>query len=300
VQFRNAGESWTAWTAAGNSFSHTLSSTIAEGVQTVEIRARDVAGNVSSTSESIEVDFLPTASRITIRDLSFGATLSTDDIDVRVSTIGAQHVTQMQVRHDGVTSAWLSFQPNYEYRMSASTGEKIIEVRLRDAQGNVTGWYTDSIRYNPNFNNIDAAEIAASVRSTSPIKLFDNLNEFYSSGDPQLSDNTIILFVTGSGNRGKMQISGSSFVSGSGPRVTYNPVVIYSPTGSVIRTGTGFLQLDGIASNPNCYDFDDGGDSSFCSIYAAADAMVAPAPAPAAAIHLEPMYGASFVVYYEP
>ena len=302
MRFRNTYpvlQSWGGWQGMWPSESGYVlaGDTTDEGtVRTVEMEVRDLAGNVASATESIVYDRLPEAIRIDLMDSSSGSPSTTDDIDVRISTTGAQNVTEMRVRESGVTSGWRTYSSSIIHRMRSTTGSKTLEVQFGDDEGNVTGWFSDSITYTPSWLNIDAAEIGEAATTFSRIRLYDQ----YQGSETQLLPNgTILLFVTSEGLRGKMWISGSTMDATNGPTVFYNTVV-YNSSGMSIHTDDAgeFFMYQGATGNPvtNYYDLSQDGWNIFgplngqdVSIYLEQDWL-----------YLDPIQGAAFTVYHEP
>ncbi len=283
VRFRNAGGTWSSWAAEATSYAHTLSSSGGEGNKTVELAVKDRAGNISTDSETIEYDLLPSASSITLQDLTSGSNLTTDDIDVRIVTSGAQNVTQMRVRESGFTYGWRTYSSLITHRMRSTTGLKTLEVQYRDNQGNITSyWRSDSITYTPDFDLIDANEIAAANTSTGTRTLYDGSSFRTPPG-------SIILVETGAGTFAKLFVDGTEVNQSLGPTVSYDPVV-YDASGNVTNSVTF-----GLFYSERYYNFDNNDVQE-----ANEGGMDAHVWSNWDWLYLSPVNGAGVLVYYTP
>ena len=142
MQFSKDGNNWDPW----EPFAATRTITLAggNGVNTVYVRFRDGAGNVSQVySDSITLNMAPTGS-IVINDGAESTVLET--VTLRLASSGrVSPVTSMQLSKDGVNwYPWESVTTTRSAKL-VGVGVNTVYVRFRDSLGNVSQDYSDTI-----------------------------------------------------------------------------------------------------------------------------------------------------------
>jgi hypothetical protein len=140
----NTGGSWQPFEAYATSKAWTLFGS--EGSNTVWVRFMDVAGNISTQSpDSIILDTVPPSGSILI---NAGATYATSpNVNLTLSATDATSgVSLMQFSNDGASWSLLeAYNTTKPWSLTAGEGTKTVFVRFKDAAGNTSGTFTDSI-----------------------------------------------------------------------------------------------------------------------------------------------------------
>lgn len=125
----------------------TATLTAGQGVNTIYVRFRDRAGNVSAIySDSIIFDTTPPTGSILIN--AGAASSESPAVTLTLSATDANGVTEMQFSKDGTN--FFAFEPYATTRaatLSAGLGVNTIYVRFKDGAGNVSPIFSDSITY---------------------------------------------------------------------------------------------------------------------------------------------------------
>ena len=143
---KDGGATWSNWEPYATS--RTLALTPAgNGLKTVSVRFRDTAGNVSEVySDSITLSTVAPTGSIVING---GASSTSSALaNLTLSASSPSGVTQMQFSKDG-GSTWFGWESYAGSRsvilVPSGDGVKTVSVRYRDAAGNVSTPYSDSI-----------------------------------------------------------------------------------------------------------------------------------------------------------
>ena len=136
--------SWHDWETYASSKGVTL--TGGDGAQLVSVQYRDAAGNTSSTySDTIILDTTPPSGSISIDS---GATYaSSTPVTLALSaTDSGSGVVEMRFSNDGSSwSSWESYTASKSWTLTSGDGAKTVYVESRDAAGNASTTYSDSI-----------------------------------------------------------------------------------------------------------------------------------------------------------
>ncbi len=142
----NGGGSWTNWEAYNTT--RTINPPAPDGNKTLSVRFRDANNNVSPTySDSIIRDTTaPTAGSVIIN----GGAATTTSLDVTLTisaTDAGSGVTQMRISKDGGVTwfAWENYATTRNVTLLTGLGVRTITLQFRDALGNQSGNYSDSI-----------------------------------------------------------------------------------------------------------------------------------------------------------
>jgi len=137
-----SGATWVAYT---DSLDWILMS--GDGDKTVYVRFRDRAANESGVySDTIVLDTTPPTGSILIEG---GADVVTDtQLALTLSASDAHGVTHMRLRNDAAAwSAWEPFAASRSWTLPGQPGEHTVWVQFRDAAGNVSVAYSDTVAY---------------------------------------------------------------------------------------------------------------------------------------------------------
>lgn len=144
MRFSNDNSTWSSWEAYSTSKAWTLSG--GDGTKTVYVQYRDHAGNVSgSYSDTITLDTTGPTGSIQINGGATYANTSSVTLNLSASDAGAG-VADMRFSDDG--STWTSWEPygiTKAWSLPAGDGSKTVFVQYRDALGQTSGNYSDSI-----------------------------------------------------------------------------------------------------------------------------------------------------------
>jgi sugar lactone lactonase YvrE len=146
MSFSNDGQSWSAWESYAASTSWQLTS--GDGTKTVYGRFKNSAGALSSVvSDTIILDTsVQSEYGMTIND---GA-LYTRQTDVRLTISARPGTAEMQVSNDGGFSGatWEPYTSHRAWQITRYRHEEItrlVYIRFRDVDGNISGLYLDDI-----------------------------------------------------------------------------------------------------------------------------------------------------------
>jgi PKD repeat protein len=136
--------SWHDWEAYASSKGVTL--TGGDGTQLVSVQYRDAAGNTSNTyADTIILDTTPPSGSISIDS---GATYaSSTPVTLSLSaTDSGSGVAAMRFSNGGSGwSSWESYTASRSWTLASGDGAKTVYVQYRDAAGNTSPTYNDSI-----------------------------------------------------------------------------------------------------------------------------------------------------------
>ena len=138
MQFSRDGVRYYAWEPYATSRALTLS--VGDGVQTIWVKFKDGAGNVSlPASDSITLDLTKPTGTIQIN--GGAATTTSSAVTLTLAGSDANGVTQMQFSKDGGVT-WSGLEPYATTRnltlAPAGAGVRTIDVRYKDTAGNVS------------------------------------------------------------------------------------------------------------------------------------------------------------------
>jgi hypothetical protein len=148
MQFSKDGTNWYGW----EPFAGTRSAQLVNGagVNTLYVRYRDLAGNVSQAySDSITLNVVTLTGSISINDGAESTVSSAVTLRLSASS-SAGPVTSMRFSKDG--TYWYGWEPFIGTRSAQlvnGAGENLVYVRFRDSLGNVSQAYWDSIALAP-------------------------------------------------------------------------------------------------------------------------------------------------------
>ncbi|WP_160397671.1 S-layer homology domain-containing protein [Paenibacillus sp. MMS18-CY102] len=133
MQFSNDGTAWSGWETLASTSAWTLDS--GDGSKTVSIQLKDAAGNVYTTSDTITLDTTPPDGTLVINS---GET-TTNATSANLTISNPDHsAVDMQFQNDGGTwSSWELLNVTKAWTLPAGEGLKTINLRLKDAAGNV-------------------------------------------------------------------------------------------------------------------------------------------------------------------
>jgi hypothetical protein len=144
--FSTNGTKWTSWETVKLAKSLTLPA--GDGIKTVYARFQTAAGTESGIyMNTIILDTKPPVGTISIND---GAATTTNPlVTLSLSAADANGVTDMQFSTNNKWTGlgWEDFAPTKTFNLGTSTpGNKSVYVRFRDAAGNISTAYSDSIK----------------------------------------------------------------------------------------------------------------------------------------------------------
>ncbi|MEO7911315.1 MAG: hypothetical protein ABIV47_16850, partial [Roseiflexaceae bacterium] len=146
MSFSNNGATWSSW--QGYAPWRLWQLTSGDGMKTVHVRFKNNAGMISSTvSDTITLDTgVQSEYSVTINN---GA-LYTNKIAVQLTISARLHTTEMQVSNDGgfIGIAWEPYSAHKAWQITRYRNQEItrlVYVRFRDADGNVSSLYLDDI-----------------------------------------------------------------------------------------------------------------------------------------------------------
>jgi hypothetical protein len=135
---------WYAWEPYAVARNATLPA--GEGIKTISVQFRDAAGKVSAVyTDSILLDQTPPTGSVTMN--SNAAATSSRSVTLSLSAADtANAVTNMRFSWDNVVwYAWEAYALTRNATLPTGDGTKTIHVQFRDAAGNASPVYTDSI-----------------------------------------------------------------------------------------------------------------------------------------------------------
>ena len=146
MRFSNDGTDWSLWEVVGTSKTWTLSA--GDGLKSVYAQFRDAVGNISqSVSDGINLDTTGPTGTIIINS---GAPY-TNTLDVTLGLTASDGANGIGVAHmrfssDGTTwDEWEDFSASKPWTLAAGDGEKTVYVQFRDALGNTSISFSDTI-----------------------------------------------------------------------------------------------------------------------------------------------------------
>ena len=146
MRFSNDNSAWNGWAAYGTATSWAL--TAGDGAKTVYAQYQDSAGNVSTSySASVTLDTVAPTGTISINTSTPGFVKSRDvTLNLGAADTGSGGV-QMRFSNDNAAwSSWESAAAGKSWTLSGNDGIKTVYVQYRDAAGNVSGSYSDTIK----------------------------------------------------------------------------------------------------------------------------------------------------------
>jgi len=144
----NNGASWSGWSAYTATVGARLPN--GDGIKTVSVQYRDTAGNISPTyTDTIILDRVRPTGSVVIN----GGAASTASTSVTLTfsaTDAATSVTNMRWRwSNALWGPWVAYAATANATITGGSGNKTIQVQYRDAAGNASNTYNDSISYQP-------------------------------------------------------------------------------------------------------------------------------------------------------
>ncbi|WP_164779751.1 cadherin repeat domain-containing protein [Paenibacillus kobensis] len=142
VQMRisNDATAWSAWEAFASVKPWTLSA--GGGVKTVYVQLRDVAGNVSAISDTIDVDTTPPDGSLTIEGGK--AAVNHAAVQLQLANPDSSAVSMQFQNESGAWSGWEPYAAVKSWTLSSGDGPKTVNAQLKDAAGN-TASFSDGI-----------------------------------------------------------------------------------------------------------------------------------------------------------
>ncbi|HBI25862.1 TPA: hypothetical protein DDX30_03695 [Candidatus Wolfebacteria bacterium] len=134
----------TNWTTAATSITHTLAT--GDGTKTVYMRFKDAVGNTTTdTTDTIILDTTDPASGGVL--INAGAPLASSTIVTLNITMATDVNGPVEVAYGNADfpTNWTASTTSVSHTMTTGDGTKTIRVRFRDAAGNITSQYTDTI-----------------------------------------------------------------------------------------------------------------------------------------------------------
>ncbi len=146
MRFSNDNSTWGDWVAYGTGTSWAVPA--GDGAKTVYAQFQDNAGNVStSCSTSVTLDTAAPTGTISINSSTPGFVKLTDvTLTLSSADTGSDGV---QMRFSNDNAVWSSWEPaatSRTWALSTGDGMKTVQVQYKDAAGNVSGSYSDTIK----------------------------------------------------------------------------------------------------------------------------------------------------------
>ncbi len=150
MRFSNNGTVWSAWESYTTSKAWTLAA--GDGLKTVYVQFYDAVGNISgSFTDTIQLDTVAPTGSIVINDGAATTSLAAVTLRLTASDTGSGSV-QMRFSNDGTTwGTWQPFSTQKAWNLLSGTGLRIVYVQYRDAAGNLSFVYSDTIYLDPNY-----------------------------------------------------------------------------------------------------------------------------------------------------
>ncbi|MBI5233073.1 MAG: hypothetical protein HY880_01825, partial [Deltaproteobacteria bacterium] len=144
MQFSNDNATWSDWEAYGTSKAWDLTS--GDGEKTVYARFRDSAGNISTTyTDTILLDTtVPTGTII----INGGATYTTSTsvtLTLTCADTGSGCADVSFNNDGGAWDPWVTYSGTKTWTLALTDGTRTVEARFRDAGGNISTTYNDTI-----------------------------------------------------------------------------------------------------------------------------------------------------------
>jgi predicted CXXCH cytochrome family protein len=131
-----AGLGYTAWVPYSATLAATMSS--GNGMRTVDVQYRDVAGNVVTIRDWITLDTGPPTGTMSVNSNATYATTAAVTLN-SVMSDPYSNVTQMRIDPgSGTFGSWVTYNATYAFTLSAGDGTKTVVVEYRDGAGNVS------------------------------------------------------------------------------------------------------------------------------------------------------------------
>ena len=132
VRFRNELGEWSEWGSYSSGKSWALS--IGDGLKSVNVEFKDVAGNIFAAGSAITLDTTPPVGTIAIN----GGAGYTNNTSVNL-TLSCGDAVQMRLRNEsGSWIGWETFAASRAWTLSSGDGAKTVYVEYKDAAGNVS------------------------------------------------------------------------------------------------------------------------------------------------------------------
>jgi len=206
MRFSNDGTNWSWWEVVGTGKTWTFSA--GDGPKTVYAQFRDLAGNISqAASDGINLDTTGPTGTIVINsgspytnilDVTLGLTASDG-----ANGIG---VADMRFSNDGTTwDDWENFSASKSWALTAGNGEKTVYVQFRDALGNTSTSFSDTIVFDTVLPTVSIGEPSAEFTVTHEITYTVTYGEV---DNVVLTSNDVVLNTTGTAN-GDVTVSGT-------------------------------------------------------------------------------------------
>lgn len=250
---------WSTTAASNGAWSLVI--TLHEGANEVVFKAKDAAGNESTTlTRTVTLDSLPPEASIAFQN--YALTRLSFEITWGVATTTPDVANYDVEQHTGISSAWtpLYTQTTVTATTSTSTRETVnyFRVRARDTKGNISGWVEaqaetnqrpvviNEIMYNPNPGSDSSYEyIELYNRSSSAI----DLSGWSMSVDGLQRGLTRAASATSTGmilEPGGFALIGDKPSSASAPNIydgAFYTIPAHSPTKLRLTLATGSLTL---------------------------------------------------------
>jgi len=143
MQFSKDNITWFGWETYSTTRALTLDPATV-GTGSIYVRFKDAVGNISATY-SDSIDLVAWTGSVVV---NAGATYARNSVTATISaTAGTPAVTNMQLSWDGIAfSQWETYATTRDANLPAGAdGAKTLYVRFRDAAGNISPIYSDSI-----------------------------------------------------------------------------------------------------------------------------------------------------------
>lgn len=147
--FSNNNPTWSAWEAYATTKSWSLSS--GDGQKTVYVKFKDASGVESDTySDTIVLDTTAPTGSISIN--KGAAYTDSKSVTLTLSAIGA--ATMCFSNDNSTWSSWESYATSKSWTLVSGDGTKRVYARFKDAAGNVSETYSDTIIYDTTPPNV--------------------------------------------------------------------------------------------------------------------------------------------------
>jgi hypothetical protein len=168
------------------SASATVNLTSTDGLKTVTVIFRDALGNTSSANDVVTLDRTgPTGGSITIEGGAQYATSATVNLTLTASDVSGP--LQMHIYGDVGATGWITYAGAYGVTLSGSDGQKTVKAEYRDALGNTSPEYNDSIFLDVNNPTGSVVISPAGTTTSANISLALTASDGVGSGISQMS-----------------------------------------------------------------------------------------------------------------
>ncbi len=147
MRFSNDNSTWSSWETYATTKSWTLTS--GNGAKAVYAQYRDGTGNSSATYvDTITLDAAAPTGSVVIAGGAANTSMTQVSLTLAAVDTGGSGLSQMRFSNDNTTwSTWETYSSTRGWALTLGDGVKTVYAQYRDAAGNVSSTYSDTITF---------------------------------------------------------------------------------------------------------------------------------------------------------